>query len=43
MSFGLTFLGDIIVAACSFAAAWIFKDKIKAAVSAALAVFKAKS
>lgn len=41
--FVLTALGDIIVAVASFAACWIFKDKIKAAVSAVVSVFKAKA
>lgn len=40
--FIMTAFGDIIVAVASFAACWIFKDKIKAAVAAALSVFKSK-
>ncbi len=40
--FALTFLGDVVVAAASFAACWIFKDKIKAAVTAMVSVFKSK-
>lgn len=40
--FVLTALGDIIVAIASFAAGWIFKDKIKAAIASLIAKVKAK-